>query len=58
MMKETNNMALVTSKVVVKMNKLEEKLDQQVAELKRQSESFRVHYAYPFVPKLTHKNPV
>jgi hypothetical protein len=46
MMKETNNMALVTSKVVVKMNKLEEKLDQQVAVLKRQSESFRVHYAY------------
>jgi hypothetical protein len=35
MMKETNNMALVTSKVVVKMNKLEEKLDQQVAVLKR-----------------------
>jgi hypothetical protein len=33
MMKETNNMALVTSKVVVKMNKLKEKLDQQVAVL-------------------------
>jgi hypothetical protein len=44
MMKETNNMALVTTKVVSKMNKLEEKLDQQVAVLKRQSESFRVHY--------------
>jgi hypothetical protein len=27
-LKETNNMALVTTKVVVKMNKLEEKLDQ------------------------------
>jgi hypothetical protein len=28
----------------MKMDKLEEKLDQQVAMLKRQSESFRVHY--------------
>jgi hypothetical protein len=34
----------VTSKVVVKMNKLEGKLDQQVAVVKRQLESFRVHY--------------
>jgi hypothetical protein len=33
-----------TEKVVVKMNKLEEKLDQQVAVLKRQSESFKVNY--------------
>jgi hypothetical protein len=41
---ETNNMVLATSKVVVKMDKLEEKLDQQVAVLKRQSEGFRVHY--------------
>ena len=37
-------MAKVTSKVVVKMNKLEGKLDQQVAVVKRQLESFRVHY--------------
>ena len=44
MMTETNNMILATSKVVMKMDKLEEKLDQQVAMLKRQSESFRVHY--------------
>jgi hypothetical protein len=44
MLTETNNMAKVTSKVVAKMNKLEEKVDQQVAMLKRQSESFRVHY--------------
>jgi hypothetical protein len=35
---------LATSKVVVKMDKLEEKLDQQVTVMKRQSEGFRVHY--------------
>jgi hypothetical protein len=43
-LKETDHMALATTRVVAKMNKLEVKLDQQVAVLQRQSESFRVHY--------------
>jgi hypothetical protein len=43
-LKETNHMALATSKVVSKMNKLEVKLDQQVVVLRRQSESFKAHY--------------
>ena len=43
-LKETNHMALATTKVVSKMNKLEVKLDQQVAVLQGQSESFKMHY--------------
>jgi hypothetical protein len=43
-LKETDHMALATTRAVAKMNKLEVKLDQQVAVLQRQSESFRVHY--------------
>ena len=44
MLTESHNMAKVTAKVVGKMNRLEEKFSQQVAVLKRQSESFKVHY--------------
>jgi hypothetical protein len=44
MMTETNNMVKATSKVVVKMNTLEEKVDQQVAMLERQLKGFKVHY--------------
>ena len=44
MMTETNNMAKATTKVVVKMNTLEEKVDQQVAMLERQLKGFKVHY--------------
>ena len=44
MMTETNNMAKATTKVVVKMNTLEEKVDQQVAALERQLKGFKVHY--------------
>jgi hypothetical protein len=44
MLTEAHHMAEVTAKVVGKMNKLEEKFGQQVAVLKRQSESFKVHY--------------
>jgi hypothetical protein len=44
MLNETNNMAMATTKVVIKMNKLEEKLDQQVSVLRNQSEGFKVHY--------------
>jgi hypothetical protein len=43
-LKEIDHMALATTRVVSKMNKLEVKLDQQVAVLKRQSEGFKVHY--------------
>jgi hypothetical protein len=44
LLKETDHMALATTRAVSKMNKLEVKLDQQVEVLKRQSESFKVHY--------------
>ena len=44
MLTEAHHMAEVTAKVVGKMNRLEEKFGQQVAVLKRQSESFKVHY--------------
>jgi hypothetical protein len=44
MLKETNNMALgATTRAKSKMNKLKEKLDQQVSVL-RQSGGFKVHY--------------
>jgi hypothetical protein len=44
MLKETNNMAIATTRVVYKMKKLEEKLDQQVSVLRNQSEGSKVHY--------------